>query len=140
MRPQTRGKLIEYGVLAALVGAALAGPAWWRGREAARLGEELARLARPGDIEMVSSVTCLYCDKARDWLTAHGAPFSECYIERDRACLARYEQLGAAGTPTFMIKGRLLRGYSAPAIVEALRRPALTSPPRPTPTRTPAAG
>lgn len=129
MQPDTRSKLIEYGVLAALVGAALAGPAWWRSREDDRLGAELARLARPGDIEMVSSVTCIYCDRARAWLTEHGAPFSECYIERDRACMARYEQLGAAGTPTFMIKGRLLRGYSAPAIVEALRRPALAASP-----------
>ena len=129
MQPDTRRKLVEYGVLAALVGAALAGPAWWRSREAARLGEELTRLARPGDIEMVSSVTCIYCDKARAWLTQHGAPFSECYIERDRACMARYEQLGAAGTPTVVIKGRLLRGYSAPAIVEALRQPALPTTP-----------
>lgn len=135
MRLETRHRLVEYGVLAVLVAAALAGPAWWRNREAARLGEELTRLARPGDIEMVSSVTCIYCERARDWLTAHGAPFSECYIEKDRACMARYEQLGAAGTPTFLIKGRLLRGYSAPAIVEALRRPAATPPPPP-----PAAG
>jgi glutaredoxin len=131
MQPRARSKAVEYGVLAALVGAALAGPAWWRDREAARLGNEVAALARPGDIEMVSSVTCVYCDKARAWLSAHGAPFSECYIERDAACMARYEQLGAAGTPTFLIKGRLLRGYSAPAIVEALRRPALQAAPAP---------
>jgi len=122
MSQARRGKLVEYGVLAALVLAALAGPAWWRDREAARLGADAARLARPGDIDMVSSTSCIYCDKARAWLQASGTPFSECFIERDAACRTRYEQLGAAGTPTFVIKGRVVRGFSAPQLVEALQR------------------
>lgn len=74
---------------------------------------ELRTLARPGDIRLISSVTCVYCAQARAWLTEQQVPFSECLIERDAACLAEYRTLGARGTPTVLVRGEVLLGFDA---------------------------
>lgn len=78
---------------------------WWGHRQEARLGEDLARLAGPGDLLMVSSDTCAVCAAARQWFTTHGVRFSECSIERDAACRAQFEALRAPGTPVFVLRG-----------------------------------
>ena len=52
---------------------------------------------------MISSVTCIFCTKARQYMTEHRIPFEECLIERDPACLADYKRLGASGTPTLLM-------------------------------------
>jgi len=44
-----------------------------------QLGAQVASSARPGDIQMVASVTCPYCDKARSWFTEYRSPFTECF-------------------------------------------------------------
>src|SRR6185503_8204804 len=83
----------------------------WRGHVADKDGQLLAQRAKPGDIRMISSETCPYCLAARRWMTQQGVPFSECLIERDAQCLADYQALGAAGTPTLLVRGQRVVGF-----------------------------
>jgi glutaredoxin len=106
--------------LAAVVLAVYGGTAWWRDRQADLLGPEIARLARAGDIQMLSSTTCVYCTRARQWFTAQQVPFTECFIERDTACAARYQALGGRGTPTLLVRGQVQLGFSAPQVRDGL--------------------
>lgn len=103
-------KLPPLSLLVVVALAALAS-SFWRGRVAASDGQYLAQRARPGDIRMLSSETCPYCLAARRWMTAEGVPFGECFIERDARCAAEYQALGAAGTPTFVVRGQRVVGF-----------------------------
>ena len=106
-------------LLVVIAVAALASWAW-RGHLAAGDAEVLRQRARPGDIRMVSSETCPWCLAARRWMTQEGIPFKECFIERDAACLADYQALGAAGTPTLVVRGQRIIGFDRERIVGAL--------------------
>ena len=100
-----------------VIGAAMQGfTAWSR----ARLGAQVAALARPGDIHMLASVTCIYCAEARAWFTQNHVPFTECEIERDALCAQKYNALMAPGTPVMLVRGRRLLGFSAQAVADAL--------------------
>ena len=94
---------------------------WWRERQTQQLGRELAQLARPGDITMVSSTTCVFCTRARQFMTVQQVPFTECFIETDLACAQRYQALGARGTPTLLVHGQTQLGFSAAAVRDQLR-------------------
>lgn len=83
----------------------------WRGHVADRDGALLAQRVQPGDIRMISSETCPYCLAARRWMVKEGIPFKECLIERDAQCLADYQALGAAGTPTLVVRGQRVIGF-----------------------------
>lgn len=82
--------------------------------------DALRAVARPGDIRMISSVTCIFCMKARQYMTEHRIPFKECLIERDAACLADYKRLGASGTPTLLIRGQRQLGFDPLRVTAAL--------------------
>ncbi|MES2100790.1 MAG: glutaredoxin domain-containing protein [Pseudomonadota bacterium] len=97
--------------------AAMQGFTWWS-RE--RLGAQVAANARPGDIHMIASVTCVYCAAARAWFTENRVPFTECEIERDADCAATYNALMAPGTPVMLVRGKRLLGFSAQAVADAL--------------------
>jgi hypothetical protein len=92
----------------------------WRSYSAERVGREVAALARPGDIRMIASDTCAYCAQARAWFGGHGVPFSECSIERDEACAARFGALMAPGTPVLLVRGQAQVGFSPQRIAQAL--------------------
>lgn len=111
-------KLPPLSLLVVIALAALASSAW-RGRAASQDGRLLAQRARPGDIRMLSSQTCPYCLAARRWMTAEGVPFSECFIESDARCAADYQASGAAGTPTFIVRGQRVIGFDRMRLIEA---------------------
>ena len=96
-------------VLIVAVGAA---QQWWANRHASAIGAEVAALARPGDIHMLSSDTCAVCVAARAWFTVNHIAFSECSIERDAACRADFEATRAPGTPVVVVRGRPQVGFS----------------------------
>jgi glutaredoxin len=110
------------GVLLLLVLAASAGMQVWHGSAERRQAERLAVLAQTGDIRMLSSVTCVYCEAARRTMTRHGVRFDECFIERDPNCQALYAGSGARGTPTLLVRGRVLVGFDVRRLVETLER------------------
>ncbi len=115
-------RLRQSGLLAVLVVGLVA---WGLGRVVQTQvqsghAEALRQVARPGDIRMISSVTCIFCTKARQYMTEHRIPFEECLIERDAACLADYKRLGASGTPTLLIRGQRQLGFDPQRITSAL--------------------
>jgi glutaredoxin len=116
MNPRLRSAL---GLLT-LVLAVSAATEGWRAWSAHRLGSQVAGLARPGEIEMIASDTCVYCAKARAWFASHGVPFSECSIERDEACAARFRALMSPGTPVLLVRGQPQVGFSPQRIALAL--------------------
>ena len=93
---------------------------WWSGRTQRAIGDELAAVARPGDIVMLSSEQCVYCTIARRWFEKHRVSFSECFIERDTACADAYQAQGAPGTPTLLVRGERQVGFSAERVAGAL--------------------
>jgi glutaredoxin len=104
-------------VLLALVAGFYALTQWAGGRQA----EQLRALARPGDILMISSESCVFCKVAHRWLTEQRVPFRECLVERDGACMAEYQARGASGTPTFVVRNHTVLGFDRPRIIEILR-------------------
>lgn len=108
--------------LTALVLVVYAAQMGWKQHLDTRRGQELAALAAPGDLRMISSDTCPYCVAARRWLREHDVPFSECSIERDPACRADYERAGTPGTPTFIVRGRhVVTGLDQARLRDALK-------------------
>ncbi len=85
---------------------------WWGQRQEAALGREVASLARPGDLQMLSSDSCSICTLARGWFVQHGVAFTECSIERDADCRARFDQVRAPGTPVILVRGQPELGFN----------------------------
>jgi glutaredoxin len=84
----------------------------------------MAALARPGDIRMLSSRSCVYCIAARQWMQQHGVGFSECFIETDEACAAQFEAARAPGTPLLLVRGQAQLGFDVQRVLDSLGRPA----------------
>ena len=116
----TRRTLLELAAVVLVAGGANAA---WQAWSAASAADAIVARAVPGDIEMLSSVTCVYCAEARRWLTARHVPFRECTIERDAACDARFRALLAPGTPVLLVRGRALVGFEPRRVAEALGAP-----------------
>lgn len=108
--------------LAALVLAIGVGQQAWTGWQQGRLGERLAALARPGDIRMLSSTTCVFCKAARQWMAEHRVAFSECFIDTDADCAARFDAVRGSGTPVLLVRGQAQLGFAPERVLEALQR------------------
>ena len=108
-------------VLAALVLCITALSSWWAGRSERAVGERVAAMAAPGDIRMLSSETCAICVVARRWFTEHQVAYSECLIERDAACRAAFDAIGARGTPVLVVRGQPQLGFSPERLQSALQ-------------------
>ena len=118
----------RFGLLIVLVLVAMTGTQALRNASNARLGPQVAAQARPGDIQMIASVTCTYCAAARAWFNANHVPFTECLIERDAPCAALYNALMAPGTPVLVVRGKRLVGFNAQAVADALAPQKVSSP------------
>ncbi len=94
---------------------------WWGHREEAAVGRELASMAKPGDIVMISSSTCGYCNQARAWFKEHRVAFSECVIETDADCAMAYRAVQSPGTPFLIVRQRTQLGFSAERVRDLLR-------------------
>jgi glutaredoxin len=110
----------RFATLAIIVAIVWGGVQWFGVWQAHRLGAQVAREAKSGDIVMVSSVICPYCKAAREWFTEHKVVFSECFIETEPACAAAYNALQAPGTPVLVVRGQRQRGFDAQRVAAAL--------------------
>ena len=117
LAPGTRRSMLELTLVMAVVWAAMQ---WWTGQRDDDHAATIVAQAKPGDIVMLSSVTCVYCEVARRWMTERQVPFTECFVEKDPACAARYQATGAGGTPTLLVRGQRQLGFSAPLVAQAL--------------------
>jgi glutaredoxin len=110
--------------VALLLGLALvmayAGLKTWRRIEPSMLESRLVAAARPGDISMLSSVTCADCVVARNLLDRLKVPYAECAVEVDAQCAARFKAIKAIGTPTFIVRGEPQAGLNLKRMVAAL--------------------
>jgi glutaredoxin len=112
--------LVQLALLLAVVSLALQG---WQGHREADLGARIAAAAAPGELRMISSEDCGICSVARRWFAEHEVAVAECFVERDAACRAEFEALGARGTPVLLVRGRPQLGFSPPLIAQALGLP-----------------
>ncbi len=101
---------------------------WWAGRHDRALGEQLAALAAPGDIRMLSSTTCVYCAKAREWMREREVAFAECFIETDADCARQYQAARSPGTPLVLVRGQPMLGFDAQRVRDRLALPATSTP------------
>jgi glutaredoxin len=116
--PRQLRPLLPPLVIAALMLGGLQALQAWQSRGVA---EALRARAKPGDIAMLSSVTCIYCARARAWMTEERVPFTECFIEQDAACAAAYRRAGGRGTPTLLVRGQVLTGFDRQQVLERLQ-------------------
>ena len=74
------------------------------------------------DITLDSTSWCGYCKKARGWFQAAGLPFVEKDIERDEGARQEYQAAGKgySGVPLIVVDGQPLRGFSRPAVEQAI--------------------
>jgi glutaredoxin len=115
--PRTPSSLWTLVVL--VVGVSLAAQ-WIGDRAQGRVGDAVAAAARPGDIRMVSSLTCPYCTQARQWFEQHSVPVDECFVERDPACQALFDSLPVPATPTLIVRGQVQTGFDPQRLLAAL--------------------
>ncbi len=109
--------------LAVVVAVVYGGVHLLQAGDAAEQGQVLRSQARSGDILMLASTTCIYCDRARSWMSEQRVPFKECMIETDSACLAEFQARGGRGTPTFVVRGRTVVGFDPAQLAEVLSSP-----------------
>jgi glutaredoxin len=117
--PPSRRSWLVLGALVLGVGGLTR---WWGARHDVALGERLAALAQPGDIRMLSSITCPICTVARRWFEQQGVAHSECFIERDAACRAEFQARQAAGTPLMVVRGVPLLGFDPAQMLAVMER------------------
>lgn len=104
-----------------LIVAVVWGLALWAGaRRDGDQGQVLRERARDGDIQMLSSQTCIFCARARSWLDEQRVPYAECFIETNAACLQEYQARGARGTPTFVVRNQTVLGFDRERIAAIL--------------------
>jgi glutaredoxin len=120
---KTPSRAASIGGLLALMLAATAAMQWWQGSSERRAYARLAALAQPGDIRMLSSESCAFCEAARRTMTTYRVRFDECFIERDADCKALYDATAARGTPTLLVRGQVQLGFSVQRVVGALEAP-----------------
>lgn len=117
-----RSVLRSFAVVGTLVLGVGLSVEWWSQRQQHLVGSEVAALARPGDIRMLSSETCVACARARAWLREHRVAFSECLIERDAQCRADFEGTRAPGTPVIVVRGVPRAGFDPESVRRGLQR------------------
>jgi glutaredoxin len=94
---------------------------WWVRHKQEEAGEQVAAMAKAGDIHMFSSVTCGICAEARLWFTQNQVAFSECFIEKDPVCRTDFERSGAVGTPLIVVRGQAQTGFNRAQVLSALQ-------------------
>lgn len=134
--PRPRGGWKSLALITLAVLGASQAANWWRDEKAAAA----LRHVQPADITLYTTSTCPYCEKARDWLSAHGIPWRECNVETDAACMKTFEARGSPGVPLVNARGAWHLGFDPAWIGEALAgatagaaqpSPTLDSSPRP---------
>lgn len=69
-----------------------------------------------GTVEMYVTDWCPVCKKAEQYMSAKSYPFVAYDIEKDRAAMKRYQELGGRGVPLILLGNQKLSGFSSGAI------------------------
>lgn len=74
-------------------------------------------------VELYVTSWCPYCKQAENFFRSQGIPYTAYDIEKDSSAARRKEQLDSSrGVPLAIINGQMIRGYSAEAYREALKK------------------
>lgn len=89
--------------------------------------EESASANKPDaavpQVELYVTSWCPYCKQAENFFRSQGIPYTAYDIEKDSSAARRKEQLDSSrGVPLAIINGQMIRGYSAEAYREALKK------------------
>ncbi|MGE5453255.1 MAG: glutaredoxin domain-containing protein [Acidobacteriota bacterium] len=116
-------------VTVALVWGLFQGLQWWQARRQSQALAEVLQQSpvRPGEVLMYTTSTCPYCAQAREWLSQHKVPFTDCNIELEAHCQAEFEQQGSPGVPLMKVRGLWNLGFDAQWVTLALQRPSQAS-------------
>lgn len=121
-RPPTQqakpGSWLSLALLLLLVFGGMKASAWWQQE---RLAAAVQAHARPNQILMYTTSTCVYCAKARAWLDAHSIPWRECNIDLSAACRVKFEAQGAPGVPLLQVNGQWHLGFDAAWLARVLQ-------------------
>jgi glutaredoxin len=120
MKPLSTALRNPWLQLVLLVAAVSLAAQWWQARSERDIGSRVAAAAAPGELRMISSESCGICTLARGWFREHRVAFEECFVERDAACRAEFERLGAQGTPVIVVRGQPQLGFNPTRIARAL--------------------
>jgi len=112
----------ELGSLALIVAVVWGLSTWARQGLHEGQAQSLREKAKPGDIVMLSSRSCVYCTLARQWFEAERIPYAECFIESNAQCAQRYRETLAQGTPTFLVRGQVILGLDRARMVALLEQ------------------
>jgi glutaredoxin len=96
-------------------------------RPSAPASEESATANKPAaagpQVELYVTSWCPYCKQAENFFRSQGIPYTAYDIEKDSSAARRKEQLDSSrGVPFAIINGQMIRGYSAEAYREALKK------------------
>jgi glutaredoxin len=78
--------------------------------------------AQEGDILMYTTTDCPYCARAREWLTTHEVPFTECDTSVNAACQEGFARTGSPGVPTLMVRDQRMIGFDPQRVSRLLEK------------------
>jgi len=104
-------------VILALVWGGTEAWSWWQDRA---LAQQIRQLAKPGDIVMFDSNTCVYCLKAQAWLKMHSITWQSCNVDTTPMCQTQFQQQSSPGTPLFKVSGKWRLGFDPAWIARTL--------------------
>ncbi|MEY4765269.1 MAG: hypothetical protein RI907_1942 [Pseudomonadota bacterium] len=117
-------RLKPFTGLLLLVGAISGGSLWMQASRDRALGESLRQAQPQGRITLYTTLTCVYCTRAKDWLRSQQVPFEECRVDTDAACAATYRKLGEPGTPVVQVDADQFHlGFDPDWLHKALAQP-----------------
>ena len=74
------------------------------------------------NVKIYSTETCIWCAKAREFLTFHKVKFTELDVGSDRkAAMEMIHKSGQMGVPVIDINGKIIVGYNEGALKKALK-------------------
>lgn len=73
-------------------------------------------------IELFTTGDCEYGDRAREYFTSRGIPFTEYDAARDPVAVERMSRAGTTAIPSVIIGGKVVKGYSPAEYDAALGR------------------
>ncbi len=114
-------------VLIGLVLLFCAGTQWWHWYNERQVSRALAAAAKPGDIVMLCPDHSEFCEMARSYLKTHTVNFTECSVERDADCAARYKAMQppgmsstTPGMPVVVVRGDAQHGFIPAKVLDRL--------------------
>lgn len=82
----------------------------------------IAARVQPGDVVMYSTSECIYCVRAKQWLTEYGFAFKECNMSLSQQCEREFQSYGADGTPFLVVRGHQMKeGFDGREFLAALQ-------------------